>query len=140
MAVTSTPAFPQSPKNYKVQILPADTSTLKTLVTGGANGTKIVNITVASTDTSARDVQFGITTGGTFFPIGTVTIPITAGTIAATAAINLMATTLAPSLPLDSDGNPFILLSSASDTLQVKSLTTVTAAKELDITAFGADF
>jgi hypothetical protein len=140
VAVTSTPVFVQVPKNYKVQILPADASNLKTIATGGTNGSKVSAIMVTSSDTSARDVTWGITTGGTFFPLGTVTIAITAGQVNSAPAVNLMDLSKTPGMPLDGDGNPFVFLSSASDTLQIKSLTTVTAAKEIDITAIGGDF
>lgn len=140
MAKTPTPALPQSPKNSKVQILPADASGLKTVYTGGAEGSKISSIIATSSDTSARDVQIGITTGGTFFPLGTVSVPITAGQVTGTPAVNLLDPTVIKGLPLDNDGQPYIFLSSASDTLQVKALTTVTTAKEIDIIAFGADF
>jgi hypothetical protein len=140
MPVTATPVFVQTPKNYKVQILPADASNLKTIATGGANGTKIVGLMVTSSDTAARDVTWGITTSAVFFPLGTVTIPITSGQVNSAAAVNLMDLTKTPGLPLDGDGNPFVFLSSASDTLQIKALTTVTAAKEIDITAIGGDF
>lgn len=140
MAVTSTPALPQTIKRYSVQILNADASNLKTLATGGANGTKVMAVNVASTDTTARDVTIGITNGGTFLPLGTVTVPVTAGTIAATPAVNALDITKMPGLPVDSDGQPYVFLQSASDTLQVKSLTTVTSAKELDFNGFGEDF
>jgi hypothetical protein len=141
MAVTATPVFVQTPKSYKVQILPADASALKTITTGGANGTKITSIIATSSDTSARNVTWGTTTGGVFFPLGTVQVPITAGQVDLTnVAVNLLDISKTPGLPIDADGNPYILLSSASETLQIKSLTTVTAAKEIDVTAFGADF
>jgi hypothetical protein len=140
MAVTATPVFVQTPKVGNVQILPADASNLKTIVTGGANGTKVTSLICTSTDTSTRDVQVGITISATFYPLLTVTVAITAGTIAATAAANLFDVSKCPGLPIDSDGNPYIFLPSSSYTLQAKSLTTVTAAKELDITAVAADF
>jgi hypothetical protein len=141
MTVTATPVFPQAPKSYKIQILPADASGLKTIATGGTNGTKINAIVVTSSDTVARNVTWGITTGGVFFPLGTISIPITAGQVDLTnVAVNLLDISKTPGLPIDADSNPYIFLSSASDTLQIKSLTTVTAAKEIDITAFGADF
>lgn len=140
MAVQPTGSFPQTPKNGNVQILPADASALKTIYTGGANGSKIVALFVTSSDTAARDVTWGITLGGVFYPLGTVTIPITAGQVNSAAAVNLLDVTKTPGLPLDSDGNPYVFLASASYTLQIKSLTTVTAAKELDVSAFGADW
>lgn len=140
MAISATGSFPQKPKSYKVQILPADASSLKTIATGSADGTKINALIVTSNDTTARDVTFGITKSATFYPLGTVSIPITAGQIAATPAVNLLDLTKVPGLPIDSDGNPYIFLSDANDTLQIKSLTTVTTAKEIDVNAFGSDW
>lgn len=140
MAVTATPALPQAPKSFKVQILPTDASALKTIAAGGANGTKITAIMVASTDTSARDVQIGITKSSVFYILATKTIPLSSGNIAGTPAVNLLNLTDMPGLPIDADGQPYLFLSDANDALQAKSLTTVTAAKEIDINAIGADF
>lgn len=140
MAVVATGSFPQTPKNGNVQILPADASGLKTVYTGGANGSKIVGLMVTSSDTAARDVTWGITVGAVFYPLGTVTIPIQAGQVNSAPAVNLLDIAKTPGLPSDSDGNPFVFLASASYTLQAKSLTTVTAAKEIDISAIAADW
>lgn len=140
MAVTATPAFVQVPKNYKVQILPADTNALKTVATGGTNGTKIVSLVVTSSDTTNRDVSWGITTGGTFWPMGTTTVLATAGTVNNVATTNLFNATNSPGLPVDGDGNFFVFLSGTSDTLQIQSTSTVTTAKSLNVTAMGADF
>lgn len=140
MPVTATPVFPQTPQSSKVQILPADASNLKTLYTGGANGSKVTAAIVSSSDTSTRDVQIGITRSATFFPLCTITVPINAGQVAGTPPINLLNPVNCPGLPIDNDGQVYVYLSSASDLLQVKSLTTVTAAKELDFNSFGADF
>jgi len=139
MAVTATPALPQNPVSGKVQILPADTSSLKTVATGGTNGTKIVALIASSTDTTARDVQWGITRSAVFYPIATKTVPITSGFVAGTPSVALLNVTDAPGLPLDADGQPYLFLQSG-DTLQAKSLTTVTTAKEIDLQAMGADF
>lgn len=140
MAITAAGSFPQKPKNWKVQILPADTTTLKTLVTGSADGSKITAVIATSSDTAARDITIGITRSGTFFPLGTITIPITAGQIAATPAMNILDISKIPGLPFDSDGNPYIFLADGTDLLQVKALITVTAAKELDFIAVGSDW
>lgn len=140
MAVTPTPALPQFPKNAKVQILPADGLGLKTIYTGGANGSKITAVIVTSSDTAARDVTIGITRTAVFYPLGTFTVGTTAGQAAATVAVNGLSSAVVVGLPIDNDGQTYIFLTDASDTLQVKALTTVTALKELDFTAFGADF
>lgn len=140
MAVTSTPVFPQTPKNGKVQIANADAQTQKTVYTGGANGSKIHGLIFVSTDTSNRDVQISITNGGTSFPIGTVSVVAGAGNASGTPSVNGFNTVNLVGLPVDSDGNPEILLLSASDTLTISALTTVTSGKLITATCFGADF
>lgn len=136
--MSSTPFFFATPKVSAVQIANADASNLKTLATGAAGGTKIVAVMAASDDTSARDVQLGITKSGTFYPLGTATIAITAGTIAATPAVNLLNPGVIVGLPLDSDNQPYLFLESG-DTLQAKALTTVTAAKLISLVTMHGD-
>lgn len=116
---------PQTPKNGVVQILPADTTTQKTVFTAGSNGSKVTGLVLSSTDTSARDVAVSVTRSGTSYLLGTVTLPIGAGFSGAVPAVNGLTF---PGLPADSDGNPYLLLLSG-DTLTVAALTTVTAAK-----------
>jgi hypothetical protein len=140
MSVTPLPAFPQTPKSAKVQILNADASALKTIYTGGANGSKITAVIATSSDTSNRDVTIGISRSGTFFPLATITVPLTAGQAAGVSAVNLLDPTIMKGLPVDNDGQVYIYLSDATDLLQAKALTTVTTAKEIDINSFGADF
>src|SRR5512139_2344414 len=137
--MASVPTLPQTPKSSKVQILPADAIGLKTAYTGAASGSKITACIASSTDTAARDVTIGISNGGVFYPLGTVSVPIGAGTVAGTPAVNLLDPTVVKGLPIDNDGQPYLFLVNG-DTLQVKALTTVTAAKEIDVTAIGADF
>lgn len=140
MATSSLPVLPQVLKNSKVQILNADASGLKTIYTGGSNGTKITSVVAASTDTSSRDVQIGIERSSTFYILGTVTVPIGAGTVAGTPAVNLLDPTVIKGLPVDNDGQSYIFLADATDLLRAKALTTVTTAKEIDINSFGSDF
>lgn len=73
MAVTATPVFPQSIKNGAVNITSNDTTTLKTLYTGGTNGSIINHIIVSSTDTSARDLVFYLTVPQDIAASGTLT-------------------------------------------------------------------
>jgi hypothetical protein len=140
MAVTPTPVFPQKPNRGLVQIAPADTQAQKTVYTGGAAGSKITGLIAQSTDISARDVQISITNGATSYPLGTVTVPIGAGNAGTVPSVNLLNAAQLPGIPKDADGNPYIFLASASDTLTVSALTTVTAAKLITVTAIVADF
>jgi hypothetical protein len=133
------PFFFDVPKVSNQTIVNADASGLKTLVTGAAQGSKVSGVMLSSDDTVARDVQVGVTqNGGSFFPLGTVVVPIQAGTIAATSSVKALDTAKIPGLPIDSDGNPYIFLETG-DTLQIKSLTTMTATKSIFATAIHGD-
>lgn len=128
--MSATQIFFGSIKTLAAQILPADTSSLVTLYTAPTNGARVESIAVSSSDTSARDVSLAVTKGGVDYIIGTVTIPITAGQIAATPAIDLLQYLAMPWLRFDENGNRFLQLDTGC-VLKVKSLTTVTAAKAL---------
>lgn len=139
MAVTATPVFVQTPKVGLVQILNADASANKTVVTGGTNGTKVTSLTLASTDTSARVVNVNIVRSGTTYNLGAVSVPITAGTDGATLTINCFSPLVIPGLPVDNDGQPYLFLQS-SDTLSVSAATTVTSGKIISAVAVSGDF
>lgn len=146
MAGTSTPIFPQTIKNYAVQILPADTTALKTVVTGATNGTKVEMLVMTSTDTSARDVQLFLNDGSTSYLLGTISIPANSGNTNALLSQSLLvsSTTVAPYLPffqfpLDSNGNRYIYVASGW-TLKAACLTTVTTAKVLNFVVQAGDF
>lgn len=139
MAVTATPIFPQLIKNYVAQILPADVSNKKALVTGATNGTKIEAITVASTDTAARDVQLIMTISAVDYILSTASIPANSGNTNALPAIDILRHAQWPGLSYDSNGNRIIYVASGA-VLNIKALTTVTAAKEIDALAIGGDY
>jgi hypothetical protein len=134
MAGTSTPIFPQSVKNGKVQIANADAQSQKTVYTAAANGDKVTSLVAVSTDTSARDVQISITNGGTSYPIGTTSVPAGAGNASSTPSVNMINQVNIPGLAYDSDGNPYIHLVTG-DTLTVSALTTVTSGKLITVVA-----
>jgi hypothetical protein len=135
----TVPTFPKQPQINRVQIAPADAQNQKTGYTAGANGSKIIGVIIASSDTSARDVQMSITNGGTSYPIMTKTVPLSAGFVAGTAAVNFLDPVLLVGMPVDNDGNPYLYLISG-DTLTFSALTTVTAAKLITIHVIAADF
>lgn len=140
MAVTSTPAFVQVPKNTQITIVNADASNNKTVCTGGANGTKVVALQLCSDDTSARVVQVLINRSATIVLVGSVNVPTLAGTDGTTPSVDALNSTAMPGLPVDNDGQKYIFLQSASDTLVIHSTTTVTAAKTVSATCIHADF
>lgn len=129
----------QTPKRGMVQIVNADASALKVLVTAGANGSKVVSVNVASDDTSDRLVQLYVTRGGVDYLLGTVNVPTLSGTNNTAPTVNLFNTTQMPGLPVDNDGQPYLLLESG-DVLKVKTTSTVTAAKTVHVSANYGDF
>lgn len=132
--MSDKPTFFGTIKTAAAQILPADASNLITLYTAPTAGGKVESIAASSSDTSARDVSLVVTKGGVDYVIGTKTVPITAGQIAATPAVDLLNGTECPWARLDENSNRFLLLDTGC-VLKVKSLTTVTAAKALQFLA-----
>lgn len=142
MAVSSTAVFPQTPKRGMVQIVPADTTTKKTLVTAGANGSKVVSITAASDDSSNKTFSIYVTRSATDYLLGTVTVPTLSGTDGSAPSVDLLGggtTNQIPGLPIDNDGQRYILLENG-DVLKVAALVTLTAAKTAHFHSNYADF
>lgn len=132
--MTATPIFPQTIKTNVAQILPADTTTLKTLVTPPANGIRIDNILVSSTDSSAKDLQFVLSVSGTDYVVGTLSIPANSGFTNSVPLVSVFAHSQFIGLNTDLNGNKNLHLASGA-VLKVKSLTTVTTAKAISIVA-----
>lgn len=140
MAGTPTPIFPQTIQSWLAKILPADTTALKTLVTAGANGSRIDDIIATSTDTASRDLQFVITNGGVDYIIETIACPANSGNTTAIVSLNILGSaTRFLWADFDANGNRYMTLGSGS-VLKVKSLTTVTASREIAIFAQGGDY
>lgn len=136
--MASTPNFPFEFNTGFAQIVNADASDLKTILTAGSNGTTLLGVSASSDDTSDRVVQIGITRGGSFTLLGAITVPDLSGTDGTNVSVNLFNATSIPGLVLDSDGQRYWALESG-DTLQVRATTTVTSAKTINISALGKD-
>lgn len=139
MAGTSTSIYPQTIKTTVQQILPADTSTLKTLYTGATNGTRIENIWISSTDTSLRDLAFYITVSAVDYLLCTISCPINSGNTNAIGPLNLFQNAFFVGTNFDALGNRYMYLD-ANATLKVKSTTTVTAAKVIAFNIQAGDY
>lgn len=136
--MSSTPAFFVTPKTIAARLQNSDGTSLVTVYTPPVSGAKVVALMGSSTDATARDIQLAITKGGVDYPIGTTTVAITSGTIAATAQTNLLNRTNFPGLPVDSDGQPYLLLETGA-VLKAKSLVAVTAAAFVNIVGTAAE-
>src|SRR5579859_573165 len=134
------PTFPKQPNVGSVTITAAETTALQTVYTAGANGSKIFGMVITSIDTAARDIEVNrVSSTPTTYQLWTVPVPAGSGSSAGVAAVNGMNILYVMGLPVDNDGNPFLLLASG-DTLQVNALATLTAAKTISVTVFASDF
>jgi hypothetical protein len=139
MAVSNQPIFPVVIQTSAQTWVAADTTTLKTLVTAGANGTKIESLIITSTDTASRDLQFWLNDGTNSYLLGTVNAPISAGNTNAIPSVAAFLTTQLPVLPYDSNSNRYLYLK-AGWTLKAGALVAVTAAKTVYAIAQFTDF
>lgn len=123
MAQNVNPTFVKTPNWGATQITTGTGSSgVVTVYTGGANGSKIPSLlAVGIGTTSAFDVQWGVSSGGTLFLHGTVSVPAGAGSSNTIPSVNIFNGATTPGLTIDSDGNPFINLPSSAYTLQAKT-------------------
>jgi len=131
--------FTQNVKLSGAKIVPADTTTLKTLFTAGTNDAIVKAINVQSTDTAARVVQLWVNDGATDYPIVAVNIPLRSGDNGTAASVDLLGGTLTPSLPYDANGKR-VLPVPAGYILKVSSQATVTADKTITFVCMAEDY
>lgn len=122
MAQNVNPTFVKTPNWGATQITTGTGSSVAvTVYAGGANGSKInAFMAVSVGTTSAFDVQWGVSSGGTMFIHGTVTVAAGSGSTNSIPSVNVMSNNNAP-LPIDSDGNAFLFLPSSAYSLQAKT-------------------
>jgi hypothetical protein len=132
----------QTPTRGLVQFLQGTDSagTYKTIYTAGSNGARCNALWLTTDDASATHVvTVQITSGGIRYGGVTVLTVVSSGYVNAVPSMNLLAPTLWPGLPPDSDGNPYIQLASG-DTLQATYATALTASTRINLVAFCGEF
>lgn len=135
MASNTAPIFVLSPNVAVMTIVPADTTSLKTLFTPGANGSLLTDLNVVSDDTALVDLDLYLTVSATNYRIGTIPVAIGAGVTAASNAVNGLDPTKIPGLAADGT-----LWLPSGTVLKGAAKATVTAAKTVTIVAFGGDY
>ena len=139
MATVAT--YVGTPKVGLVSAVNADGTTAKTIVTAGSSGSKIVSLQVTSNDTSARTFIISIVRSAAIFIQGTFTIALASGTDGSAPSIDILGnTTLFPGLPVDNDGQRYMLLQSGDTLTATLTTSAVTAAKTVSFTAHYGDF
>jgi hypothetical protein len=150
MAVTPNSAvLPQTPRAALAQIANSNGTSLVALVTGGANASKIHSIIASNTDTNAYTLQLviniggalsgGVVTGGTNYLLAAVSVPASAGNVAATPPVGVLSATTLPGIALDNAGEPYLYLD-AGNYLCIALTGTITAGKVVSALATVADF
>lgn len=129
-ANTTGPIWELVPKNEAVSFASGDTTTKKTLVTAGTNGTRLDSIMCSTDDTTTVNLAFHLGDGTTDWYIGNVNLPIGAGytTVARVEAL----ATLAPALGY--------LIVEAGWTLKCNCVATMTAAKITTVASVGGEY
>lgn len=122
MVQNVNPTFVRAPSWGATQITTGTGSSgVVTVYSGSSNGSKISALMAISLGTTANfDVQWGVSSGGTFFMYGTSLVSAGAGSTDAVISVNLMSNANVP-LAIDSDGNAFFFLPSSAYSLQAKS-------------------
>lgn len=131
--VTQTLAFATG------EILPADTTTKKTVYTAPTDGAVLKTLHCTSTDTAAMNVQLWVNDGSTDRLLGTIAIAANSGNTGAIASVDMLSGTLIPGLGYDQNGKRVLSLKGGA-ILKVAALVTVTAAKKLDFLGIAEEF
>lgn len=136
MPANTNPIFVGSRRSVGTELATADGTTARALWTAGANGSLIESIAIASTDTSAVEVDLYLSDGATTYRLGSVAVAAGAGTDGGTTApTNGLNQTELPWLRDDLTlalGPDCILMAAAH--------AAITAAKVVDLVVFGGDY
>lgn len=114
-------------------------ATLKTLLTASADDEVVKAIQIVSDDTSARVIDLLISIGGVDTLLCAVNVPLSSGSNGTIIAVDALAASLQPGLPLDALSKRVLPLKGGT-LLKVRNQTQPTAAKTITITAITEKF
>lgn len=117
-AVTATPAFLQTPKMAAVV---ASGIVQTTIYTAPTTGAKVIGLLLTNTTGTASTATCQVKQSATAITFLVISVAVNAGTANGVPAVNAFSAANTPGLPIDSDGNPFIYLTNASDSIQCAS-------------------
>jgi hypothetical protein len=138
MVQSFQPFFPQS--LLSIALANSITTSLVNVAIGGANGTKIEDIIITSTDTIDHALTIGVNVGGTVANVANVNIPAGSGTAVGTPGVNLFANANFAWLPQDANGNKYLYLANAIVSLVMVSNSAIASGKALGISGSAAVF
>jgi hypothetical protein len=136
MPANTNPIFLGTRRSVGVELDNADSTNQVVLWTAGANGSLIEAMAITSTDTSAVELDLYLYDGAASFRLGSVTVPIAAGSNGGTtAAVDGLAQAELPWLRDD-----LTLALSAGCSLKAAAHAAITSAKLVHVSMFGGDY
>lgn len=111
----------------------ADGTTAKTLYTFPTDDANLIVLTIASTDTVNRDIQFIISNGTIDAPVWLVPVPLGSGTVATVNIVNALNDTNCPMALYDDTGLNRYIPGAATMILKAKPLAAVTSGQTITI-------
>jgi hypothetical protein len=132
------PTMLNQPLKGLVQIINATGAGQVTVVTPGGNGSKVLNLIASSNDTVAHTVIVAIIRSATSFFLAATSVPASAGVVAGTPPVDLLA--VIPNLPHDQDGQPYLFLNSGDALVVSVSTGSVTSGDAINVHSDYANF
>jgi hypothetical protein len=139
MAYSNIPIFLQALRDSFLQLTNATGTTVTTIFTAGAQGTKVENIIVFNSDVTIRNLAFYFVSSSTNYLLGTLAIPASAGSSSSIPAVSVLESTQMVGLAHDPFGNSYLYVAPGNG-LAVATTTTITSPNFINITCSGGDF
>lgn len=136
--MATRPIFPNSIRSEAIEMDNADGTTLLDLFTAGSSGSRVDKIAITSDDTTAVDLDLYLHDGTSAFQIGSINVPVGAGTVAGATpavAVSFLNQTALPFL-----GEDLALHLETGCKLQIGAQVAITAAKVVHVAVFGGDY
>lgn len=139
MAKTNTPVFTQGYRVQNTTFTDADTTNYKTLITAGADDTRVYKIN-ASTDSATNvNITLNMNDGSTSIPIATYVLTALRGSDAASAPLELVSDSVSVLRGIDRNNNAYIALPTGSS-LELKMDTTLPATNSAWVVTSAEDY
>lgn len=135
MPANTSPIFPLVVQTSAVNIVNADGTNEKTLVTAGSNGTRVDVVVMSTTEVVGNFISVILNDGATSYVVGWLPVQSGAGTDNLNNAIKVLNLAYLPWL--DASGSLFL---KSGWTLKIAAKTAVAAGKTLSLVAFSGDY
>lgn len=135
MPANTTPIFPLVVQTSAATIVNADGTGEKTLVTAGANGTRIDAVSITSTDSASVTLAVKAHDGTTSYAVGEIAVPAGSGTNGSAPAIKGLSAAYLPWI--DASGSLFL---KTGWSLRVAAKVAVTSGATVALVAFSGDY